>query len=172
MLIIGYDPGICSGYAVLLNGKYVESGTWLLLGHRISKQRDTPGSLIYPRVTIKMCNLVDKYIEKYDKVILAYEKVANHMGTNAAHIYGGLVACGIHTVSHARPSKVAEYPIHVGTWKKNSMGEGSGRFKMKQYVPKIREMFPMIDRTLSVTNAQDECAALGVARAAWEMRDA
>lgn len=54
--------------------------------------------------------------------LVAYEEVRRHLGTDASHIYGGIVAV---IQSVAEQSKTPYYGIPVGTIKKFATGKGN-----------------------------------------------
>jgi len=107
MNILAIDPGTHCGYAK----SPIESGTWDL---RV--KRNEGGGMRYFRLRnylITACVGID---------LVVYEEVMRHMGTDAAHLYGGIVAiiqehCEMHNIQYAG--------IPVGTIKKFASGKGN-----------------------------------------------
>ena len=107
MKILAIDPGTHCGYAK----SPVESGTWDL---RV--KRNEGGGMRYFRLR----NYLETACEGIE--IVVYEEVMRHLGTDAAHIYGGIVAiiqehCEIHQIQYVG--------VPVGTVKKYATGKGN-----------------------------------------------
>jgi crossover junction endodeoxyribonuclease RuvC len=111
---IGIDPGTHCGWAVLdPQGGRVASGTW-----NLSPKRHEGGGMRFVRLERYVAELLDTYPGAH----VAYEEVRRHMGTDAAHIYGGIVAtiarlCEVHALPYTG--------IPVGTIKKLATGKGN-----------------------------------------------
>jgi len=113
--ITGIDPGTNCGWAVLsLDGARVASGTWDL-----KPRRHEGGGMRYVRVQRLLGELLDTYPMT---TTVAYEEVRRHSGTDAAQIYGGIVAM-VGAVCEARRMPYAGVP--VGTAKKHATGKGN-----------------------------------------------
>ena len=113
--LIGIDPGTACGWAILdSNGNRIASGTWDL-----RPRRHEGGGMRYLRAR--------QYVEALLATpagvrALAYEEVRRHAGTDAAHVYGGIVAM-IAAVCEER--KTPYMAIPVGTVKKHATGKGN-----------------------------------------------
>lgn len=113
--VVGIDPGLHCGYAVIDEdtGDRIDSGVWEL------KTTDDGLGMIGLRLRRHLLELLGT-----GKVVaLAYEDVARHAGTKAAHKYGGIIqvvtmtcdSCGMHAYTG----------IPVGTIKKTATGKGN-----------------------------------------------
>ena len=113
MRYLGIDPGSACGWAVLdSDGSRVASGTW-----KLDNRRGDGAGMRYVRLE----RLVRELLEAYDGP-LAYELVAAHKGTQAAHIYGGIVA----TITRVCEDVGRAYAgVGVGTIKKVATGKGN-----------------------------------------------
>lgn len=117
---IGIDPGSNCGWAVLdETGDRVASGTWKLTGGRF----DGAGMRF-----VRLDNHLRELLAAGDDTILGFEEVRRHMGTDAAHIYGGVVAIVMRACEEL---SVPYAGVPVGTVKKTGTGKGnSGKEEM------------------------------------------
>lgn len=129
MRILGLDQATSCGWAlydkdvVVLGGSGPYSwGVWNL------SLRGTEGE---GARYIKLYNELEKLLP-LDFII--YEKVARHMGTDAAHIYGGLTAVIQMFCEH---NNIQCIGVPVGTWKKAAVG--NGRAKKKEIMLAAKE---------------------------------
>lgn len=83
MIVLGIDPGTNCGWAVRLNDGSFLSGVWNLRGGRFEG-----GGMRFLRARQFFTDILTRV--KPDKV--AFEEVRRHMGVDAAHVYGGIVA--------------------------------------------------------------------------------
>lgn len=118
MRLLGIDPGTKCGYAILDGGR-ITSGVWDL-----SSRRHEGGGMRYLRLKTYLEELLRSGVD-----VVAYEEVHRHLGTDAAHVYGGIVAT-IATACEAwevgRIKKPIPYRgIPVGTVKKFATGKGN-----------------------------------------------
>ena len=71
---------------------------------------------------------LDRYIRElmaaYDEPVLGYEEVRRHLGTDAAHVYGGIVAT-ITRVCESFSTPVPYRGIPVATVKRTATGKGN-----------------------------------------------
>jgi len=113
--IVGIDPGTLCGWAVIddSTGARVASGVWDL-----STRRHEGGGMRFVRARRRLLDVVDTY----RPVAVAYEEVARHRGTAAAHVYGGLV--GVMTAL-CEERETPYMGIPVGTVKKLATGKGN-----------------------------------------------
>ena len=89
--------------------------------------------------------------------MIAFEQVRRHVGTTAAHVYGGLLA-QVEAFSATHP-EAEVVPIGVSKWKKIATGNGAAT--KDQYIAAVNSRF---NKRLAMKH-EDEAAALGVAEA-------
>ena len=115
MRIIAIDPGSKCGWAIRTEtsaGVSYDSGTWDL-----SARRHEGGGMRFLRVRKYLGELLAAGADA-----LVYEEVRRHMSTDAAHVYGGIVA----VVQAECESRAIPYKgIPVGTIKKQATGKGN-----------------------------------------------
>lgn len=109
--ILGIDPGTRCGYALLDGGRYVISGWWDLRPRRYEG-----GGMRY----LRFRRLISEASAEVD--LVAYEEVRRHLGVDAAHIYGGLIA---QLAAHCEEAGKPYLGIPVGTAKKAATGKGN-----------------------------------------------
>lgn len=110
--IIGIDPGSKCGWCII-DGDAIQSGTWDL-----SSKRHEGGGMRYVRLARYLSELFDSS----HAVAVYYEEVRRHLGTDAAHIYGGIVAM---IAAECERRKIPYGGIPVGTVKKRATGKGN-----------------------------------------------
>jgi Holliday junction resolvasome RuvABC endonuclease subunit len=111
---IAIDPGTKCGWAVLDGeGKKVASGVFDL-----ANKRHEGGGMRYVRARRSFVDLT----EAYPDALWAYEEVRRHRGTDAAHVYGGIVAQLTSVLEEAGRPYTA---IPVGTIKRAATGKGN-----------------------------------------------
>lgn len=115
MNVLGIDPATACGWALLTpKGERIASGTWDL-----KPRRHEGGGMRYLRVR----RLVEEILATPNGVMaVGYEEVRRHAGTDAAHVYGGIVAV-IASVCEER--KVPYMAVPVGTVKRTATGRGN-----------------------------------------------
>jgi len=113
--IIGIDPGTACGWAVLReeDGERVASGVWDL-----RPRRHEGGGMRYLRVRRYLREL----LEAYPPVEVAYEEVRAHLGVDAAHVYGGIVAA---VTGLCEEVEVPYEGVPVATIKRTATGKGN-----------------------------------------------
>jgi crossover junction endodeoxyribonuclease RuvC len=117
VVVIGIDPGTMCGWALVdEKGKRQASGVWDLRA-----RRHEGGGMRYLRVRRYLEELLD-HAEGHGSPVVAYEEVRRHRGTDAAHVYGGIVA-SIVTVCEER--RVPYSAVPVGTVKRTATGRGN-----------------------------------------------
>ncbi len=127
--IIAIDPGTQCGYAYTDDGKvHVEqSGVW-----NLKPRRHEGGGMRFLRFRKHLHELFEDPFDKClysgeldwtPTVAVFYEEVRRHAGTDAAHIYGGLV--GILSGLCDEMGGIAYQGIPVGTIKKRATGKGN-----------------------------------------------
>lgn len=113
MLVIGIDPGTSCGWAVLQDGKRLASGTWDL-----KPRRHEGGGMRYVRLRLYLLELLDAH----PRAVLGYEEVRRHMGVDAAHVYGGIIA----TIAAVCEGRAVPYQgVPVGQIKVTATGKGN-----------------------------------------------
>jgi|SRR5690625_243443 len=112
MKIVAFDLGTTTGWAAWSGGKYT-SGVLDLKGGRYEG-----GGMRYLRFEGQLKELLD-HVEP-DAVF--FEEVRRHMGTDAAHVYGGLLAV---LTAECEKRGIPYQGIPVGTVKKHATGKGN-----------------------------------------------
>jgi crossover junction endodeoxyribonuclease RuvC len=121
--ILAIDPGLSCGWALYQKGVGAESmvsGVWNLSG---------PGGdgLRFVRLADHMKHQLVVLTSAKGGAVVAYEDVRRHLGTLAAHVYGGIIAT---VQSTCETFEVPYIGIPVGTVKK--LATGSGRASKEQ----------------------------------------
>ena len=117
MRILSIDPGAHCGWAIHAGDLYY-SGTWELTVGRFSG-----GGMRF----LRFRKLLDEVLTSTagEKLAAVYfEEVRHHNGTDAAHVYGGLVAILTAWCEDQNP-KIPYQGIPVGTIKKVATGKGN-----------------------------------------------
>ena len=123
MTFIGLDPGTHFGWAILRDdGSYIASGVW-----NLSPGRHEGGGMRFLRLRKYLLELESTWPHELlhgirPRVHVAYEEVRRHMGTDAAHIYGGCVAV---ITAYCEEASIPYRGIPVGTIKKAATGKGN-----------------------------------------------
>ena len=111
--ILALDLGTVTGWALRHHG-VVTSGT-----QSFKPQRYEGGGMRYLRFT-RLLNEVLVSIGCIDS--LYFEEVRRHVGTDAAHVYGGLLA---HLTAWCESQSIPYQGVPVGTIKKHATGKGN-----------------------------------------------
>lgn len=111
MKILAFDLGTSCGWAKSLHGGGCVYGTLDLSAGRFSG-----GGMRYVRFGNELATL----IEGVDLVV--FEEVRRHMGVDAAHVYGGLLAV---LTAKCESAKIPYEGVPVGTIKKHATGKGN-----------------------------------------------
>lgn len=110
--MLGIDPGTACGWALLRDGKLIEAGAWDL-----GARRHEGGGMRFLRLRSLLAEVGRMSIDA-----VAYEEIRRHMGVDAAHIYGGIIA----TLSSWCEERGTPYQgVPVGTVKKLATGKGN-----------------------------------------------
>lgn len=112
MVILGIDPGTKCGWAVLRDGERIASGVWDL-----APRRHEGGGMRFLRFRNYL-----REVLSYEVDAVGYEEVRRHMGVDAAHIYGGIVAA---LTSELEEREIPYRGMPVGTVKKAATGKGN-----------------------------------------------
>lgn len=111
---LAIDPGTRCGYAVVdESGSIIASGTW-----NLSPGRHEGGGMRF----VRLSNYLNELLAPHDTAAVWYEEVRRHLGTDAAHIYGGIVAI---ITGRCELRKIPYAGIPVGTVKKLATGKGN-----------------------------------------------
>lgn len=115
-VFIGLDLATRCGWGVLApSGARIASGTW-----DCSVRRAESRGMRFVRFAARLREV----IAAYPGAIVYYEKVERHAGTEAAHIYGGLLA----QLQVVLDELGVEYKgVGVGTIKKLATGKGNAK---------------------------------------------
>lgn len=112
--IIGIDIGTACGWGLISpDGRRLASGEWDL-----KARRHEGGGMRF----LRFGRLLTELLEGQQVEAVVYEEVRRHMGTDAAHVYGGLVA---HLQVVCETKGVPYAGIPVGTVKKAATGKGN-----------------------------------------------
>ena len=123
--ILGIDPGTKCGYAKSL----FESGVWDL-----SVGRHEGGGMRF----VKLRNYLAKACEGVALVV--YEEVRGHKGTDAAQVYGGIVAI---ISEHCEFKDIPYQGVPVGSIKKFATGKGNSNKEVM--LAAARERWPEVN---------------------------
>lgn len=163
-VIIGLDLGSRTGFAVLLGARRLTSGRWSLVSARKGWHRAERWLDFEQYVT----DLFMDNARRDRACVIAYERVRRHVGTGAAHVYGGFLSsmerldftfARMETDFGVRPEMM---PIEVGTWKKATTGNGAALKTDVMQFAKSRWRYSTTD--------DNEADALAIAEAARRIR--
>ena len=157
-VIIGLDLGTKCGWAVLHKKKRIASGRWIL--HRPNTHR----ALRWLAFEKELSQIV----WEYEPEVIAYERVRRHVGTGAAHVYGGFLA-SLDRLGFSWDNKNSSIglgleltPLEISTWRKAACGRGN--------VSKLEVMNWAKKRFRYTAKTDDEAEALAVAEAMRRIR--
>jgi crossover junction endodeoxyribonuclease RuvC len=125
--VLAIDPGTACGWALGHLGRVVSSGTW-----NLKPKRFEGGGMRY----VHLQNFL-RVIGRCDLVVL--EEVRRHMGVDAAHVYGGILAT-VQAWCETQDPPTPYTAIPVGTIKKRATGKGNA--KKDAMVAAAREQWP------------------------------
>jgi hypothetical protein len=114
MKILALDLGTTTGFALSLSGGDIVSGVWKLKGGRFEG-----GGMRYLRFRGHLDDVDARHIFS-DRVY--FEAVRRHIGTDAAHVYGGLMAT---LTAWCEENAIPYEGVPVGTIKKYITGKGN-----------------------------------------------
>ena len=115
MIIIGIDPGTACGWAVY----DTEHMTWTSGVWDLKSRRHEGGGMRFLRLRRYLRELLEA---NYDECAVIYEEVRRHMGTDAAHVYGGITAV---ITEECEARGIPYLGVPVGTVKKLATGKGN-----------------------------------------------
>lgn len=131
--IAAFDLGTKTGWAVNIGGRLV-SGQ-----EDFTPNRFASAGMRY----IRFRHWLEDFLMHLDRpLIVAYEEVRRHMGADAAHVYGGLLAM---LQGYCDESKIPYVGIPVGAIKKHATGKGNAN--KDEMVQAAKAAFPEQDIT-------------------------
>lgn len=146
-VVLALDLGTKCGYAVLKGRKVLASGRWSLRTSRKGEQR----GMRWKRFEENVRALV----LAHNPDVIVYERVRRHVGTTAAHVYGGFL-CQLELLA-MEESTPGILPIEISTWKKLSCKNGRAtKTEIKAAAKKRFKFMP---------TSEDEADALMIAEA-------
>lgn len=115
---LALDLGTTTGWAwrAAANGGklgFTASGIWSLRGGRYEG-----GGMRF----LRLHNYLEAFLKTNPFGVIYFEEVRRHLGTDAAHIYGGCLAT---VATFCERNKIAYQGIPVGTIKKHATGKGN-----------------------------------------------
>lgn len=113
MNVLAIDPGTKCGWALSSGGQILASGVWNLKGGRYEG-----GGMRFVRIR----NYLNEVHREQPLNRVVFEEVRRHLGTDAAHIYGGIVAV---ITAFCEENEIPYEGIPVGTVKKFATGKGN-----------------------------------------------
>lgn len=140
--ILGIDPGTKCGWALLDDGRRVSSGTWDL-----AVKRNESEGMRFIRLEQQLAEVLAGGVD-----LVAFEEVKRHLGTIAAHVYGGIVAI---ITSCCDKRKVPYQGILVQHVKRRATGKGNA--------PKEAMVNAAYERWSLSNLTEDEADALWIA---------
>jgi Holliday junction resolvasome RuvABC endonuclease subunit len=116
MIIIGIDPGTACGWAIYDTHLMTwASGVW-----NLKSRRHEGGGMRF----LRLRGYIKELFTAVGPSAVVYEEVRRHMGTDAAHVYGGIVAVITEECEAHRP-RIPYLGVPVGTVKKLATGKGN-----------------------------------------------
>jgi crossover junction endodeoxyribonuclease RuvC len=112
MTLLALDLGTTTGYCVGTRGAQV-SGTW-----NLKPSRFDGGGMRF----VKFRARLDEIVSTFAIDMVVFEEVRRHAGTDAAHVYGGLMAI---LTEWCESHQIPYYGVPVGTIKRNWTGKGN-----------------------------------------------
>lgn len=132
MILVTIDPGTRCGWCIHdTREDWWHSGAWNLKGSRFEG-----GGMRFVRFRSLFRELL---ANANQPDLVAYEEVRRHMGVDAAHVYGGLIAV-MQEVCETEVHPVAYLGIPVGTVKRAATG--SGRASKAEMVAAAKARWP------------------------------
>lgn len=113
--ILAFDPGTKCGWCCRHSEDRIDSGVWNLKGGRFEG-----GGMRFLRLRGYLRELLDNT----QPALVAFEEVRRHMGTDAAHVYGGILAV---ITEECEVRQIPYHGIPVATVKKYATGKGNAK---------------------------------------------
>ena len=111
--ILAIDPGTTCGWANIQANGAIVSGVW-----NFKTNRHSGGGVRF----LQFRRQFEDALDDIQRDLVAYEEVRRHVGTCAAHVYGGIVAL-LTSICEERGIPYEGFP--VGTIKKHATGKGN-----------------------------------------------
>jgi crossover junction endodeoxyribonuclease RuvC len=127
-MILSLDLGTKTGWSIYENPNAIYSGTW-----SFKTERFEGGGMRFLRFRAKL----EEAYQLQPVRLVVYEEVRRHLGTTAAHIYGGLQAT---LTSWCESIKLPYYAVPVGTIKQH--GTGRANAPKSDMVKAAKRIFP------------------------------
>jgi crossover junction endodeoxyribonuclease RuvC len=138
MKAIGFDLGTNTGYATLIDG-VLTSGVM-----NFSSKRFEGGGMRF----LRFRKAIEEMFDTVQPEVVYFEEVRRHMGVDAAHIYGGLMA---QLTASCEERSIPYSGIPVGTVKKFATGKGNAN--KDKMIEAAKEQFP--DQNIKDDNQAD-----------------
>lgn len=122
--ILALDLGTKTGWA-LQQGEEIFSGT-----ENFQTSRFSGGGMRF----LRFRRFLDSLKEKTDIKTVYFEEVRRHLGTDAAHVYGGFLA---HLTAWCEEHKIPYQGVSVGTIKRHATGKGNAN--KEEVIASIKE---------------------------------
>lgn len=116
MSTLAIDPGTLCGWALRIDGGTLASGTWDLAPQKL-RRFESPGMR-----WIRLRRYLDEVVSGIALDLVVIEEVRRHLGVQAAHVYGGIVAT---LQAWCEGREIPYTAIPVGTIKKAATGKGN-----------------------------------------------
>lgn len=134
----------------------IESGRWTLFSGRKGQHR--------AERWLNLETQLSTLVAKHTPDVIAYERVRRHVGTTAAHVYGGLLAQLelLDLEWTADNASIALVPVEISTWRKAAIGRGDAcKDEVERWARKKYRFNP---------KSQDEAEAVAIAEAVRRIR--
>lgn len=142
-VLLALDLGSSTGWAFCHSGGSIFSGSW-----DFKPKRFEGGGMRY----LRFRRMLDEFAGGNEVQAVYFEEVRRHLGTDAAHIYGGLMA----TLETWCEEKQLPYQgVPIGVWKRELPGLRKGNASKEQVLTAVRAL------GYSPTS-HDEADAIGV----------
>jgi crossover junction endodeoxyribonuclease RuvC len=115
VIILAIDPGTRCGWCVRHDERRIDAGTW-----ELAPRRYEGAGMRYLRLRAVLRELLDGVKPE----AVAFEQVRRHMGVEAAHVYGGIVAV---VMEECESRKIPYHGIAVQDVKKTATGKGNAK---------------------------------------------
>jgi crossover junction endodeoxyribonuclease RuvC len=118
MNALGLDLGTTTGWAVVIDGNQIISGS-----ESFKIDRFSGGGIRF----LRFLSWLDSVQSSYPLGLVAYEEVRRHLGVDAAHMYGGFM---YHLQGWCEKRKIPYEGVPVGTIKKHISGRGNANKRL------------------------------------------
>ena len=156
-VVIAIDTGTKGGYSVFQGARLLESGGWNHTARTKRKKNPEMRGDRWLKFQRNLTMTIEKYLAKglgQKDIVVAYEMVRRHLGTTAAHVYGGWL-CVMEIIAVKYPG-IRWVPVEISTWKIAMTGAGNA--DKPAYVAAANKRYGL---NLTLKD-EDECAAVGI----------